>query len=140
MRRLLFSSSLLSALALALPACGGNSGSFNGNGTGVPVDPGQVQVVRSKDDLTEPYKELGTAKAKAATADDALDLAKQHCGRTGGGDLLILNTEPFQSGSVWRVDAICAKSDKPVATGSGGKAIPAGNSDSKAGPSGGKPL
>ncbi|HGG56761.1 MAG TPA: hypothetical protein ENK31_03070 [Nannocystis exedens] len=132
MRRLLFSSSLLSALALALalPACGGNSGSFNGNGTGVPVDPAQVQVVHSKDDLTEPYKELGTAKAKAATADDALDLAKQHCGRTGGGDLLILNTEPFQSGSVWRVDATCAKSDKPVAAGSGGKAAP----------SGGKPL
>ncbi len=149
MRRLLFSSSLLSvfALALALPACGGTSGAFNGNGTGIPVDPTLVQVVHSKDDLGEPYKELGTAKAKAASADEALELAKEHCGRTGGGDLLILNTEPFQSGSVWRVDAICAKSDKPVAAGSGGsggKALPASDGGGKAMPAeqagGGKPL
>ena len=149
MRRLFPLSSLLSvfALALALPACGGTSGAFNGNGTGVPIDPALVQVVHSKDDLSDPYKELGTAKAKAASADEALELAKEHCGRTGGGDLLILSTEPFQSGSVWRVDATCAKSDKPVAAGSGGnggKALPASDSGAKATPaeqaSGGKPL
>ena len=121
MRRLLASSSLLSALALALalPACGGTSGGFRGDGTGVPVAASQVQVVNSKDDLSEPYKELGTARAKAPSAEDAVELAKEHCGTGGGGDLLIMNTEPFQSGSVWRVDATCAKSDKPVAASSG---------------------
>ena len=127
MRRLLVSSSLLSALALALvlPACGGTSGGFRGDGTGVPVAASQVQVVHSKDDLSEPYKELGVARAKAPSAEEAVDLAKQHCGSSGGGDLLIMNTEPFQSGSVWRVDATCAKSDKPVATStkSGGKPL-----------------
>jgi hypothetical protein len=122
MRRLLVPFTLLPALALALaaPACSGPSGSFRGNGTGVPVDPGQVRVINSKDDLNEPYKELGIAKAKGPSAADAVDLAKQHCGSGGGGDLLIMNTEPFQSGSVWRVDATCAKSDKPVAAPSGG--------------------
>ena len=60
MRRLLVPLTLLPALALTLaaPACGGASGSFRGNGTGVPVDPGQVRVINSKDDLNEPYKEL----------------------------------------------------------------------------------
>ncbi len=126
MRRLLASSSLLSALALALalPACGGTSGGFRGDGTGVPVAASQVQVINSKDDLSEPYKELGVARAKAPSADEAVALAKEHCGTGGGGDLLIMNTEPFQSGSVWRVDATCAKSDKPVAAGkSGGKPL-----------------
>ncbi|MEZ4385506.1 MAG: hypothetical protein R3A79_29540 [Nannocystaceae bacterium] len=128
MRRHLAPSTLLPALALALalPACGGASGSFRGNGTGVPVDPGQVRVINSKDDLSEPYKELGTARAKGPTAADAVDIAKQHCGSSGGGDLLIMNTEPFQSGSVWRVDATCAKSDKPVAAPSSGKATGTG--------------
>jgi hypothetical protein len=131
MRRPLAISSLFSALALALalPACGGTSGGFRGDGTGVPVAASQVQVVHSKDDLSEPYKELGVARAKAPSADEAVDLAKEHCGRGGGGDLLIMNTEPFQSGSVWRVDATCAKSDKPVAT-----------SGKSGGKSGGKPI
>ncbi len=131
MRRPLAISSLFSALALALalPACGGTSGGFRGDGTGVPVAASQVQVVHSKDDLSEPYKELGVARAKAPSADEAVDLAKEHCGRGGGGDLLIMNTEPFQSGSVWRVDATCAKSDKPVAA-----------SGKSGGKSGGKPI
>jgi len=116
MRRSLLSLSILSALSFVVPACGGTSGGFRGNGTGIPVDSAQVQVVNSKDELSDPYKELGTVRAKAPSAEEAIAHAKEHCGRGGGGDLLIMNTEPFQSGSVWRVDASCAKSDKPVAT------------------------
>ncbi|MCA9634783.1 MAG: hypothetical protein KC420_01980 [Myxococcales bacterium] len=121
MRRITASLSLLSALALALPACGGTSGGFRGNGTGVPADPAKVQVVRSKDDLSAPYKELGVARAKAPSAQEAVDLAKRHCAQGGGGDLLIMNTEPFQSGDTWRVDATCALSEGGAASQGGGK-------------------
>lgn len=114
-------------LALSLGACGGTSGMFKGKGTGQPRDPSQVRVVRSKDDLKETYKELGVARSKAASAQEAVDLAKQHCARSGGGDLLIMNTEPFQSGEVWRVDATCGLSESAApAGGSGGKAAGSG--------------
>ncbi|MEZ4452168.1 MAG: hypothetical protein R3B09_22070 [Nannocystaceae bacterium] len=110
-------------LAFGLGACGGTSGMFKGKGTGQPRDPANVRVVHSKDDLKESYKELGVARAKAATAQEAVDLAKQQCARGGGGDLLIMNTEPFQSGDVWRVDATCGLSESAApAQGGGGKA------------------
>ena len=89
-------------------ACGGYSGTFKGNGTGTHVPASQVKVAASKDDVPGSYKELGIASGRAPTAQEAVDMAKHHCGGTGGGNLLIMNTEPFQSGASWKVDAVCA--------------------------------
>lgn len=107
MRSLLFTLSL----SLVLSACaGGVSGSFRGNGQppGKAVPPQKVKVVASKDAMTGAHTELGIAKGSAPTAQQAVDQAKIHCGRAGG-NFLIMNTEPFQSGSSWTVDATCAK-------------------------------
>jgi hypothetical protein len=58
--------------------------------------------------MTGAFTELGIAKGSAPSAQQAVDQAKIHCGRAGG-NYLIMNTEPFQSGSSWTVDATCAK-------------------------------
>jgi hypothetical protein len=107
MRSLLFTLSL----SLVLSACaGGVSGSFRGNGgpIGPAVPPSKVKVVANKDAMTGTHTELGIAKGSAPTAQQAVDQAKIHCGKAGG-NYLIMNTEPFQSGSSWSVDATCAK-------------------------------
>jgi hypothetical protein len=108
MRPLLFTLGLSSALALSACA-GGVSGSFRGNGgaSGPPVAASAVKVVASKADMTGAYTELGIAKGSAPTAQQAVDQAKFHCGQHGG-TYLIMNTQPFQSGSSWAVDATCA--------------------------------
>lgn len=110
MRAIVFPTLLLSS-SLVLGACaGGYSGQFKGNGTstGRVVPASQVKTVASKDDAANiTYTELGIAKGSAPTAQEAVDQAKIHCGR-GGGNLLILNTPPFQSGSNWSADATCA--------------------------------
>lgn len=110
-------SPLLVSLALALGGCaGGYTGQFNGKGTGQRVPASQVKTVASKEALAgTTYKELGIAKGKAPTAQEAVDVAKQHCGLNGG-NLLILNTEPYQSGKRWIADATCADDGtaKPV--------------------------
>lgn len=107
MRSLLFTLSL----SFALTACaGGVSGSFRGNGgpAGPAVPASKVRVAASKDAMTGAYTEIGIAKGKAPTAQQAVDQAKFHCGKNGG-NWLIMNTEPFQSGSSFQVDAACAK-------------------------------
>ena len=109
MRPIIPAAALLLTAAL-LPACGTTS-FFKGQGSGYSFPPSAVQIVRAKDDITTPYREVGLARAKAATAQQAVDLAKESCARRGGGDLLIMNTEPFQSGDRWRVDATCAISE-----------------------------
>jgi hypothetical protein len=116
-------SPLLVSLALVLGACaGGYSGQFNGKGTGARIPASQVKTVANKDALSgTTYKELGIAKGKAPTAQEAVDLAKQHCGLNGG-NLLILNTEPYQSGKRWIADATCASDGAAkTAAKSGGK-------------------
>jgi hypothetical protein len=100
--------------ALVLSACaGGVSGSFRGTGAaaGPPVAASAVKVVASKADMTGSYTELGIAKGSAPTAQQAVDQAKIHCGQHGG-TYLIMNTQPFQSGSSWAVDATCATVSK----------------------------
>lgn len=107
MRSLLFTLSL----SLVLSACaGGVSGSFRGNGSppGPAVAPENVNTAQNKESMTGAYTELGLAKGSAPTAQQAVDQAKVHCGRAGG-NYLIMNTEPFQSGSSYKVDAVCAK-------------------------------
>ena len=107
MRPLMFTLFLSSALAFSACA-GGVSGSFRGNGTQglAPVAPANIKVVASKADLTGNYTELGIAKGSAPTAQQAVDQAKNHCGQHGG-NLLVMNIQPFQSGSSWSVDASC---------------------------------
>ena len=118
---------LLFSFALALGACaGGYSGKFKGNGTGARVPASQVKTVASKDALGDTaYTQLGTAIGKAPSAQEAVDLAKEHCGMNGG-NLLILNTQPYQSGSRWIADAACGTDGAaPKAANTSGKGKPA---------------
>jgi len=95
------------ALALTSACGGGLSGSFKGNGTyAEPVPAINVKVVANKAAMTGTYTELGIAKGSAPTAQQAVGQAQNHCGQHGGTHL-IMNTEPFQSGNSWKVDATC---------------------------------
>ena len=67
----------------------------------------KVKTVASKDAMPAGYVELGIAKGTAPTAQQAVDQAKIHCAQHGG-TFLIMNVEPFQSGSSFQVDATCA--------------------------------
>lgn len=110
MRNLLLTSILFSS-ALALSACaGGYSGSFRsfrGQGQGRPVPAAQVKTFADKASVGGEYTELGIAKGKAPSAQEAIEQAKFHCGQNGG-NMLIMNTQPFQSGASWLADATCA--------------------------------
>lgn len=114
-------SSLFFSSVLVLGACaGGYSGQFKGKGTGRSVPASKVKTFASKDAVSGAYTELGIAKGSAPTAQEAVEQAKFHCGKNGG-DMLIMNTEPFQSGSSYVVDATCATDGAAGASG-GGKA------------------
>lgn len=75
--------------------------------TPAPVATDKVKVVKSRDDLSTPFVELGTYKGKAPTVREAMLYAKQICGQKGA-DFYILNVEPFASENGWKVDGICA--------------------------------
>lgn len=106
MRKLVISVSLLS-LAI-MPACGGGlSGMFKGKGTGTPVATKDVKTYQSAEYVNGSYTELGTARGQGPSAQEAIDMARLHCGKNGG-NTLIMNTDPFQSGGGWRADATCA--------------------------------
>jgi len=107
MRTSIVTLSLSFALALTSACAGGVSGSFKGNGTfAKPVAPLDVKVVANKGAMTGTYTELGTARGSAPTAQAAVGQAQRHCGDHGGTHL-IMNTEPFQSGNSYKVDAAC---------------------------------
>ena len=72
-----------------------------------PVPQDKVKVVKSKDDLSSAYTEIGNYAGKAPTVKEAIDVAKNQCGREGA-ELFILNVEPFESGGAWKVDGVCA--------------------------------
>lgn len=120
MRTLILSLSLSS---LALVACGGLSGQFKGKSLGTPVPPSQVQTIRSKADASGSYTELGIAKGTGPTAQEAVDQAKFHCGNAGG-NMLIMNTDPFQSGKNWAADATCATNRDVSASSNGSPGAP----------------
>ncbi len=106
MHKLVVSISILS-LAI-LPACGGGlSGMFKGKGTGQPVAAKDVKTYQSAELVTGSYTEIGVARGQGPSAQQAVDMAAFHCGKNGG-NTLIMNTDPFQSGGGWRADATCA--------------------------------
>lgn len=71
-----------------------------------PVAAKNVKVVKSRDDLTRSFTELGVYRGHAPTVKEAMETAKQQCGNAGA-DAYILNTPPFQSENTWKVDGIC---------------------------------
>jgi hypothetical protein len=72
-----------------------------------PVAAKNVRVVKSRDDLSSAWTELGVYRGHAPTVKEAMSTAQQQCGNAGA-NYYILNTEPFQSESSWKVDGICA--------------------------------
>lgn len=100
------------ALALAAPllGCAAQYKSiYQGTADdGKPLRPDQVKVVRNKADVAA-WTEVGSYQGQAPTTQEAVDIAKRECGKHGA-DLFILNTEPFQSEGVWKVDGLCARS------------------------------
>lgn len=72
-----------------------------------PVAAEDVKVVRSADDLRTAWSELGNYEGHAPTVREAMDAAKNACGKAGA-DYFILNVEPYESRGVWKVDGICA--------------------------------
>ena len=72
-----------------------------------PVAPANVLVVKSRDNLSSQWTEIGTYRGKAPTVVEAMDIAKEQCGAKGA-NLYILNVEPYASGGGFRVDGICA--------------------------------
>ena len=79
-----------------------------------PVTAAKVKVVKSRDDLTRQWTELGAYKGHAPTVKEAMEAAKQTCGSYGA-DFFILNTAPFLSENVYKVDGICAVTATAVA-------------------------
>lgn len=71
------------------------------------VPAAEVKVVKSKDDLVSAYTELGIYRGRAPTVKEAMDVAKNQCGREGG-ELYVLNVEPYESGGTWNIDGVCA--------------------------------
>ncbi|MBC8071449.1 MAG: hypothetical protein IAG13_24190 [Deltaproteobacteria bacterium] len=72
-----------------------------------PVAAKDVRVVKSRDDLSSAWTELGVYRGHAPTVNEAMETAKQQCGNAGA-NYYILNTEPFQSEGSWKVDGVCA--------------------------------
>jgi hypothetical protein len=72
-----------------------------------PVAGEKVRVVKSADDLSAAWSELGNYEGHAPTVKEAMDAAKRTCGKAGA-DFFILNVAPFESRGVWKVDGICA--------------------------------
>ena len=72
-----------------------------------PVPQDKVKVVKQGEDLTSNYTEIGLYRGRAPTVREAMDVAKNQCGREGA-ELYILNVEPYESGGVWHIDGVCA--------------------------------
>ena len=80
----------------------------------------EVKVYKQKEDITSEYVELGLYRGHAPTTEEAMDTAKAKCAEKGG-DFLIMNTPPFKSGNVIKIDAVCAA--EPAAERTGGKKV-----------------
>ena len=107
------SPALLTSLcaALLLSACAGPYRSFyretNHKLKPAPIAAEKVKVVKSEDDLTSEWTEVGIYRGHAPTVKEAMEAAQGACGKAGA-ELFILNTEPFEAGGLWKVDGFCA--------------------------------
>jgi hypothetical protein len=110
--RLQTASALLIALTLGLTGCAGAYKSYwkqtNFKQTPAPVPAKQVKVVKSRDDLSSEWVELGIYRGKAPTVKEAMDTAKVQCGQHGA-NLYVLNVEPFAAEGGWKVDGVCGR-------------------------------
>jgi hypothetical protein len=104
-----------SSMLLALTVLVGTSGcaykgmykQTNSSASSKPVAPDKVKVAKSKDAVDKAWVELGVYAGQAPTVKEAMEAAQRECGNHGA-NFYILNTEPFQSENVWKVDGICA--------------------------------
>lgn len=96
-----------SFLAGCAPAYSQSYRQTNFEVTPKPVPADKVKVVKSANDLSTAWVELGTYKGKAPTVKEAMLYAKQTCGSKGA-TYYILNVEPFASESGWKIDGVCA--------------------------------
>jgi hypothetical protein len=99
-------------LSLALGGCASAYKSYwkqtNFKQTPAPVKAKNVKVVKSRDNLTSQWVELGIYRGKAPTVKEAMTTAKAECGKHGA-NLYVLNVEPFQSNGGWKVDGTCGR-------------------------------
>ncbi len=72
-----------------------------------PVPAEKVKVVKSADDLQSAWTEIGAYRGHAPTVKEAMDKAKELCGKAGS-EFFILHTEPYEARGVWKVDGLCA--------------------------------
>ena len=79
----------------------------NNSVTAAPVSPAKVKVAKSRDAVDREWIEIGSYVGQAPTVKEAMDAAKQECGAHGA-NFYILNTAPFESEGVWKVDGLCA--------------------------------
>ena len=104
-----------STMLLALTVLVGTSGcaykgmykQTNSSASAAPVAPDKVNVAKSKEAVDKEWVEIGVYSGQAPTVKEAMEAAKRECGNHGA-NFYILNTEPFQSEGVWKVDGICA--------------------------------
>lgn len=71
-----------------------------------PTTPDQVRVVKSKDNLSREWAELGNYRGRAPTLKEAMETAKKTCAEQGA-NLYVLYVEAYQSSSGWNVDGAC---------------------------------
>lgn len=104
---------LFTTLCITLAGCSGAYKSYwkqtNFKETPAPVAAQDVRVVKSRDDLSSEWIELGIYRGKAPTVREAMETAKAQCGQNGA-NLYVLNVEPFESEGGWKVDGICGRS------------------------------
>lgn len=103
MRRLLVSSILL----LTASACSHTSFYSQSGAAAAPIPVTAVKVVRARQDLVTPWREVGRYRGSASTVDQAVHSGQQRCAQSGA-EFFIFNTDPYLSGRRYRVDGICA--------------------------------
>jgi len=105
---------LLSCVCLALlatacsPAYSSMYKETNSKLNPAPVAAKDVKVVKSREDLSSAWTEIGVYRGRAPTVEEAMNTARQQCGANGA-NLYVLNTAPFSSESSWKVDGVCGR-------------------------------
>jgi hypothetical protein len=101
---------LFTVLFSALPGCAYKSywKQTNFKETPAPVAAQDVKVVKARGDLASEFTELGFYRGKAPTVAEAMDTAKNECGRHGA-NLYVLDNPPVAHGSGFQVEGVCGR-------------------------------